>query len=67
MNTQKPTNRTFIAITSVLAVGVLTGCQYCELLLMATLVAGAIYKGVTYTPFTESAWTDSKYISRKLN
>jgi hypothetical protein len=31
---------------------------------MATLVAGAIYKGVTYTPFTEPGWTDSKHCNQ---
>lgn len=65
MNTQKRSNNIFLSITALLAVGVLTGCQYCEPLLMATLVTGAIYKGVTYTPFTEPGWTGSKHCNQK--
>lgn len=54
MNTQERTGNIFLAITTVLAAGVLTGCQYCEALLIATLVIGAIYKTVRYTPFARS-------------
>ena len=64
MNTKKRSNNIFLSITAVLAVGVLTGCQYCEPLLMAALVTGAIYKVVTYTPFTESGWTNSKHFDQ---
>lgn len=54
MNTQKRSNNIFLSTTVILAVGVLTGCQYCEPLLMATLVIGVIYKGLAYSPFAES-------------
>ena len=47
-------NKVFLSTASLLAVGILSGCQYCEPLLLATLVTGAIYKGVTYLPFTVS-------------
>jgi hypothetical protein len=67
MNTKKTTNRTFIAITTMLAAGVLTGCQYCEPLLMATLVIVAIYKGLTYSPFAESTSTGKNTLTRNLN
>ena len=60
MNTQNPTNNLFLAITTVLAAGVLTGCQYCEPLLMASLVIGVIYKGLAYSPFAESKLSNQK-------
>ena len=64
MNTQKRPNNLFLAITTVLAVGVLTGCQYCEPLLMATLVVGVIYKGLAYSPFAESTCADTKHVNQ---
>ena len=60
MNTQKRSNKNFLAITTILAVGVLTGCQYCEPLLMATLVIGLINKGLAYSPFAGSMRAVSK-------
>ena len=58
--TQKRTNKHLLAISAVLAIGVLTGCQYCEPLLIATLVIGAIYKGLSYSSFDESRYFDQK-------
>jgi hypothetical protein len=60
MNTKKQSTNTFLAITTVLAAGVLTGCQYCEPLLMATLVTGVIYKGLAYSPFAKPTCADTK-------
>lgn len=60
MRKQKLSNKHFLAISVVLAAGVLTGCQYCEPLLMATLVIGAIYKGLSYTSFAESGYYNQK-------
>ena len=66
MNTQKRSSKLFLAMATVLAVGVLTGCQYCEPLLMATLVIGIIYKGLTYSPFAESTSAGTKHLNHKL-
>jgi len=65
MNTQKRSNRLFLAITTVLAVGVLTGCQYCEPLLLAALVIGAAYVGMEFSPFAEMRIAGTKHISQK--
>lgn len=65
MHTQKRSNNIFLSITVLLAVGVLTGCQYCEPLLMATLVIGLIHKGLAYSPFSESTCADTKHINQK--
>lgn len=66
MNTTKQATSTFLVITTVLAVGLLNGCQYCEPLLMATLVIGVIYKGLAYSPFAESASAGTKHLNHKL-
>jgi hypothetical protein len=71
MNTHNRTNNIFLAIAAVLAAGVLTGCQYCEPLLMATLVIGAVVfitadKGLAYSPFAESRSAGRKHLSQKL-
>ena len=50
INISSRSNNRFLSIAVLLAVGVLTGCQYCEPLLMVTLVIGAIYRGLAYTP-----------------
>jgi hypothetical protein len=63
MYTQKSSNRAFLSIVTVLAVGVLSGCQYCEPLLMATLVIGAVYKGLSYSPFAQTELTDKKHFN----
>jgi hypothetical protein len=60
MKKQERSNKHFLAISAVLATGVLTGCQYCEPLLMATLVIGAIYKGLSYSSFAESRYFNQK-------
>jgi len=60
MNTKKRSNNIFLSLTTVLAVGILTGCQYCEPLLMAMLIIGVIYKSLTYSPFTESKHFNQK-------
>ena len=67
MNTNKQATSIFLAITAVLAVGVLTGCQYCEPLLMATLVIGVINKGLAYSPFEKSTSAGTKHLNQKLN
>ena len=64
MNTQKRSSNLFLAITTVLAVGVLTGCQYCEPLLMATLVIGLINNGLAYSPFARSVSAESKHFNQ---
>ena len=64
MNTQKRSNNIFLAITTVLAVGVLTGCQYCEPMLMATLVIALINKGLAYSPFAGSMGAESKHLNQ---
>ena len=64
MNTQKRSSNLFLAITTVLAVGVLTGCQYCEPLLMATLVIGLINKGLAYSPFAGSMRAESEHFNQ---
>lgn len=61
MKTNKRSNNIFLSITVVLAVGILTGCQYCEPLLMAALVSGTLYKGLTYSPFA-----DPKHFNQKI-
>lgn len=53
MNTQKQSNNLFLMITMVLATGVLTGCQYCQPLLMAMVIIGVIYRGFAYTLFLQ--------------
>jgi hypothetical protein len=64
MNTQKRPITTFLAITTVLAAGVLSGCQYCEPLLMASLVIGAICKGLAYSPLASSTSAETKHINQ---
>lgn len=66
MSTQKQSPNIFLAIIAILAVGVLTGCQYCEPLLMAALVIGLIYKSIKYSPFEESTCADIKHVNQKL-
>jgi hypothetical protein len=66
MNTQKRSNNIFLAITTVLAVGVLTGCQYCEPMLMATLVIALIKKSLTYSPFAESTGEEPTLTNQKI-
>jgi hypothetical protein len=66
MNTKKQATSTFLAITTVLAAGVLTGCKYCEPLLMAALVTGVIYKGLTYSPFAEATSAGTKHLNQKF-
>ena len=61
MKKQKRSNNYFLAISAVLTIGVLTGCQYCEPLLIATLVISAIYKGLSYSSFDESRYFNQKY------
>lgn len=59
------TNKSFLAITTVLAAGVLSGCQYCEPLLMATLVIGIVYSGLACSPFAKSSTADIKHCNQK--
>ncbi len=66
MNTQKYSSNIFLAIIAVFAVGVLTGCQYCQPLLMAALVIGLIYKGIKYSPLEASSCADIKHLKQKL-
>jgi len=66
MNTQKRSNNIFLAITTVLAVGVLTGCQYCEPMLMATLVIALINKGLEYSPFAGSTGEGKTHTNQKI-
>jgi len=47
MSKQIRTNNYFLSTTAVLAAGVLSGCQYCEPLLMAMLVIGALVISTT--------------------
>ena len=60
MKKQQRSYKHFLAISAVLAIGVLTGCQYCEPLLIATLVIGAIYKGLSYSSFDEPRYFNQK-------
>jgi len=60
MNIQKRPNNIFLSTSVVLAIGVLTGCQYCEPLLIATLVIGVIYKSLAYSPSAESKHFNQK-------
>ncbi len=66
MNTQKRSNNIFLAITTVLAVGVLTGCQYCEPMLMATLVIALINKGLAYSPFAGSTGEGKTHTNQNI-
>ena len=58
MNIHKSPDSIFLSITVVLAAGVLSGCQYCEPLLMASLVIGVVYKSLAYVPFAESKYVN---------
>lgn len=60
MNKKSQSANIFLAVTVVLAIGVLTGCQYCEPLLMAMLVIGVIYKGINYSPFAGTVHSNQK-------
>lgn len=60
MKKQERSNKHFLAISAVFATGVLTGCQYCEPLLMATLVIGAIYKGLSYSSSAKPGYFNQK-------
>ena len=62
--TTKKSDKVFLSTTVLLAVGVLTGCQYCEPLLMATLVIGLINKGLAYSPFAGSMGAESKHFNQ---
>jgi hypothetical protein len=64
MNTQKRKYNVLLAITGVLAVGVLTGCQYCEPLLLAALVIGAVYIVMEFSPFAEMRMTGTKHLNQ---
>ena len=65
MNTNNQSTSIFLALSTVLAAGVLTGCQYCEPLLMATLVIGAVYKGLDYSSFAKTKVAGTKRINQK--
>ena len=65
MNSRNKSGLNFLSIAAVLATGVLTGCQYCEPLLMATLVIGAIYKDLSYSPWAGSRLATSNRIASK--
>ena len=39
-----------LLLLAILSAGVLTGCQYCEPLLFASLIAGAVFKLLTAQP-----------------
>lgn len=58
MNTQTQSDGIFLSITTLLAIGVLTGCQYCQPLLMAMIVIGTMVKGLAYSPFAKSTSAD---------
>ena len=41
--TSHPIRNTYLLMLTTLSVGVLTGCEYCEPLLFASLIGGAVF------------------------
>ena len=54
--TKNASDNAYLLLLTALTAGVLTGCQYCEPLLFASLIAGAVFKFLTAQP---ASWNKS--------
>ena len=50
IQTNNTSHNAYLLLLTTLSVGILTGCQYCEPLLFASLIAGAVFKLLTAQP-----------------